>query len=74
MIKSHFDELRQKKAILEERKLPLRIVALEAGLSLGTVQRIKKGAEGRVYFSTLNALCSYFGVQNMSDLIEYVPD
>lgn len=74
MIKSHFEELRQKKASLEERKLPLRIIASEANLSLGTVQRLKKGTQGRVYFSTLNALCCYFGVQNISDLIEYIPD
>jgi len=74
MIKSHFEELRQKKATAEQRKLPIRTIATETGLAPGTVQRIKQGTHGRVYFSTLDALCCYFGVNSISELIEYSPD
>ena len=74
VFKSHFDDLRRKKAYEEKRNLPLRAVAEESGLALSTVQRIKAGNMEKVYLSTLDTLCRYFQVKNLSELIEYVPD
>ena len=74
MIKSNFEKLRHEKIQLEKRKLPLRTIADETGLSLGTIQRLNKGSQGRFYLSTLDKLCCYFGVGSISDLIEYTSD
>lgn len=74
MIKSRFDDLRRDKAYRERRSLPIRVIAAETGLALGTVHRISKGSMERVYISTLDTLCAYFGVKAISDVLEYVPD
>lgn len=74
MIKLHFNELLKKKALLEDRKLPVRTVAQETGLSAATIQRLRREDPGRVYFSTLNTLCHYFGLSNISELIEFIPE
>ena len=73
MIKSHFEELCQKKARIEKRNLPIRTIARETGLSPGTIQRLNSGQIERVYGNTLDVLCCYFGVSSISELIEYVP-
>lgn len=74
MITSHFEELRQKKARVENRKLPVRMIATETGLAPGTIQRLKNGSIERVYCKTLDTLCCYFGVSSINELIEYTPD
>jgi DNA-binding Xre family transcriptional regulator len=74
MILSKFQDLRRRKAFEEKRDLPLRTIAAESGLSLATVQRISSGNVERVSLPTLNVLCRYFGVQSISELIEYVPE
>ena len=74
MIRSHFQDLRRKKALEERRDISLRTVAKETGLALGTVQRVNSGHIDKVYLSTLETLCRYFGVQSISELIEYVAE
>ena len=73
MIRSRFDRLRREKSARENRDLPLRTLAEETGLALGTVQRINKGDIERVYLSTLDTLCTYFGINDIGELIEYIP-
>jgi len=73
MIKSHLDDLLQKKAATENRKITLRIVAEETELSVNTIQRLKTISSESVHYSTLDKLCRYFQV-TINDLIEYTPD
>ncbi len=73
MIISRFDRLRRAKAAEENRDLPLRLIAAETGLALGTVHRLNKGEIMKVYVSTLDTLCKYFDV-TVDKLIEYLPD
>lgn len=73
MIRSRFDDLRREKAYKEKRNLPLRTIAQETGLAVGTVQRLNTGDMERVYLSTLDTLCGYFGLKEVGELIEYVP-
>jgi len=74
VIQSKVAELRRRKEYQEGRDLPLRTIAAETGLAIGTVQRLMKGDTERVYLSTLNTLCAYFKVSQISELIEYVPE
>ena len=74
MIESHFEDLRRLKEFKEKRDLPIRTIALETGLSQGAILRVKNLTMERVYFTTLERLCSYFSVKSLADLIEYVPD
>lgn len=74
MIQSHFEDLRRKKAYHEKRNLPLRTIADETGLSVATVQRFSAGTADRFDRKTLEALCRYFGVKSLADLIEWLPD
>lgn len=74
MIVSKVDDLRRKKAFEEKRDISLRTMAKETNLAVGTVQRLVKGDVERVYLSTLNTLCEYFGVREIGELIEYVPN
>jgi len=73
VIKTKFDDLIRKKEYEERRDLPLRTIATETGLAIGTVQRLRKGDTSRVYLSTLDTLCAYFGVGAIGDVLEYVP-
>ena len=73
MIKSKFDRLRREKSARENRDLPLRKIAEETGLALGTVARLNQGKMERVYLSTLDTLCDYFTLKEIGELIEYVP-
>ena len=74
MMLSHFEDLRRLKAFRERRDLPIRTISEETGLSQGTILRVKNLKMERVYLSTLETLCRYFGVQSISELMEYVPD
>ena len=74
MILSHFEDLRRHKEFLERRNLPIRTISEETGLSQGTILRVKNLKMERVYLSTLETLCRYFGVKSISELMEYVPD
>jgi DNA-binding Xre family transcriptional regulator len=74
MMRSHFEHLRRQKAYLEKRDLPIRTISEETGLSQGAILRVKNLKMERVYLSTLETLCRYFGVKSLSELIEYVPD
>jgi len=73
MLRSHFEDLRRHKAYREKRDLSIRTVALETGLSQGAVLRVKNLSMERVYLSTLETLCEYFGLKSLCELIEYVP-
>ena len=74
MIKTKFDELIRKKEYMEKRDLPLRTIAAETGLAIGTVQRLRKGDVSRVYLSTLDNLCEYFHVSAIGDVLQYMPE
>lgn len=74
MIRSHFQTLRRRKAAEENRNLTLRTIAQETGLAVGTVHRVSQDKLDRVNVTTLDALCRYFKVQSISELIEYLPD
>lgn len=69
-ITSHFDRLRRAKAHHENRDLPLRVIAEETGLSVNTLQRVRRNQMERVYLSTIETLCRYFGASRIDDLIE----
>ena len=74
MIVSHFEQLRRHKCYMEKRDLPVRTIAEETGLSQGAILRVKNVTMERISLSTLEALCRYFEVKSLSDLIEYMPD
>jgi len=73
LIKTKFDELIRKKEYEEGKDFPLRAIAAQTGLAIGTVQRLRKGDVSRVYLSTLDTLCAFFGVKEIGDVLEYVP-
>ena len=71
MIVSKYEDLRRKKAYEEKRNLSDRTVAQEAGVSLGTIGRLKgKKPIQRVYLSSVDALCAYFDCE-LGELLEY---
>ena len=77
VVESRFHELRRRKALEEGRDISLRTVARETELALATVQRVAstdKDKVAGVRLSTLNALCDYFKVNSISELIEYKPN
>lgn len=74
MLQSHFEQLRRRKAFIEERDLPIRTVAAETGLSQGTILRVKSLKTARVYLSTLDTLCRYFEVNSLAELLEYATE
>ena len=74
MMRSHFEQLRRRKAYVEQRDLPIRTIAEETGLSPGAILRVKNLKMERVYLSTLERLCRYFDVKSLSELMEFVPD
>ena len=74
MITLRFAELKRQKALREGRDLTLRKIASETGLGLNTIHRLNKGEAGRVYLSTLDVLCGYFGIAEVGELLEYKPD
>ena len=74
MISSHFEDLRRRKEYIERRDLSIRRISEETGLSQGAILRVKNATMERISLSTLEALCRYFNVKSLSDLIEYVPD
>jgi DNA-binding Xre family transcriptional regulator len=74
VILSHFEQLRRHKSYKEKRNLPVRIIAEETGLSQGAILRVKNVTMERISLTTLEALCRYFEVNSLSELIEYVPD
>ncbi len=74
MIRTRFEELRLQKA--RQRgvtRIPLRQIVEETGLAETTLLRLSNDTSTRVDYSTLDALCKYFGC-TVGDLLEYVPD
>ena len=74
MIVSHFEQLRRHKCYKEKRDLPVRVIAEETGLSQGAILRVKNVTMERISLTTLEALCRYFKLRSLSELIEYIPD
>ena len=74
MIICQLSRLRREKSLRDNRDISLRAVAREAGLSMQTIQRISRGEIERVYLSTLNALCVYFEVKEVGQLLQFVPE
>jgi len=73
MILSKIDDLVREKEYREKRRLSLATIAKETDLAIGTVQKLRRGEVSRVYLSTLDTLCAYFGVQVIGEVLEYVP-
>lgn len=71
LINSNFQKLRREKAARENRDLPLRTIAEEAQLALATVHKISTGNVSGVRLSSIDALCHYFGVSSIAELIEF---
>lgn len=72
-VRARFNILRAEKATREKRRITLRVVEEEAGVSFTTLQRLGSGASTRIDFVTIAALCKYFGC-GVGDLLEYVPE
>ena len=70
MIVSMLPELRLQRERQEGRKLPVRVIAEESGLSAGAVQRLMTSDFERVETATLGAICKYFGC-TVGDLLVY---
>ena len=64
----HFDELRRDKGVSVNQ------VATDTGLSYNTLQRLRSGPMERVYLATLETLMRYFDLDELTDLIEYIPN
>lgn len=73
MFLSHFENQRRHKEYIEKRDLTIRKIAEETGLSQGAILRVKNATMERISLTTLEALCRYFNVSSLCDLIEYVP-
>jgi putative transcriptional regulator len=73
MIRAKIDDLIREKEYREKRRLSLKTIAGETGLAIGTVQKLRRGDVSRVYLSTLDTLCGYFGAGTIGDVLEYVP-
>jgi DNA-binding Xre family transcriptional regulator len=71
MIESKFQTLRWQKAAQENRDITLREIAEQTQLSLGTIHKMSKGTVKGVRIETLDALCRYFAVSSISELIEF---
>ncbi|RYX83981.1 XRE family transcriptional regulator [bacterium] len=74
MIESKFQSLRFQKSAREQRTITLREIADQTNLSMGTVQKLAKGSVQGVRIETLDALCRYFGLKSLADLVEYRAD
>ncbi|BCM89373.1 hypothetical protein IAD21_01219 [Abditibacteriota bacterium] len=73
VIQSHFNELRRKKGLAENRDISIRAVARETGIAHTTLLRIAANGEEvqGIRLSTVNALCVYFGVNDINELIQF---
>ena len=74
-LRSKLGILKAAKERHEERRLTVRLIALETGLSPGTIQRLltPSGYIDGISADTATALAAYFGV-GVGDLLEIVPD
>ena len=72
MFQSKFDDLLREKEYKERRRIPIRKLAEESGLSVTTIQRLKSGRVDNLNLSSVERACRYFNVQSVGDLIEYV--
>lgn len=73
MIISKVPELRFEKERREKRKLPIRVISEETGLSAGAIHRLLQEDVERVDTATLNTLCGYFEC-GVGDLLQYVKE
>lgn len=74
MLVSKFNDLRRRKAAIENRDISTRTVAAETGLSPTTIQRASGKNIKNLHVHTLEKLCAYFQVKSIAELLEYVPD
>ena len=74
MLKSNYDHLRRRKEFKEGRDLTLKVVAAETGVSVSTLQRVKKSEIRNITVEVLDKLCGYFEAKTLCELLEYVPD
>lgn len=68
VIKSNLPMLMASRRIRSIRKL-----SKETGVSANALGRLYDGVNVRIDYSTIEALCAYFGC-NVGDILEYVPD
>lgn len=74
MIRSRMKFLRLEKEEREGRKLTIRVMVTETGLSNGTIQRVLNNDIEGVSMSTVDTLCKFFGCKSTNDLMEYVEE
>ncbi len=74
MIRTKFDDLLREKEYQEKRRWTFKAIAAETGLAVSTIQRLKTGDAERVYLTTIDRLCAFFGLAAVGELLEYVPD
>lgn len=70
---THFQQLRRKREIAENRDISLMEIAETTKISYSTLQRFATKPES-VNVSTVGELCAYFNVKSVADLIEWKPD
>lgn len=73
-IKNKIKILMEQKAYRENRKVSFRVVAQEADIPLSVLSEYSANRVKRLDLKTLNKICQYFEVQDIGDLLEYVPD
>lgn len=70
---THFDKLRRKLALAENRDISIREVSRKTGIAYTTLRRFADRPD-TVTMATLAALCDFFGVRTLTELIEWKPD
>jgi len=66
--------LRLEKEEREGRKLPLRTISAETGLSVGAVQRALNNQVEDVKVQTIDRLCLYFDCKSIAELLDFTPE
>lgn len=73
MFELRFQALRGRKAQQENRTITLKEIAETTGLSIKTIRKIAQGETTGLKLETLEALCIYFNVASIAELIEFKP-
>lgn len=71
---SHFQKLVLRKSAQVGRRLSLRDIAEDSRISLATIQKANAGKMDQISMPTVAALCTYFKLKRITDLVEWVPD
>ena len=72
-ITSRFRALLAEKEIQEKRRISVREIVRETGVSISTVQGIANNTLREIPIDGLAKICAYFGVTTLAELMEYDP-